>query len=150
MTAYSASLHVTTSPFNTSLALLCPGPYSTRIVRVELFAGYVLFDLYHHSGASISGGSTIIPLPMRAGGPDSTQVVKSGATVSGTTTLLTRTVGGSVSGSAAVFGSTQYEFPISYILAPGSAFRVAFATVNDSTSAFVKVYYEELRLDYSL
>lgn len=166
MTAYTA--YGSASSAGAPVFALKPVTYPIRIARIDMAAnGWVTFVFYHKPAATISGGTTVTPLPLRGGAPASTITCRSGlaaTTISTGTTTITSMVVGSEStmdnGAGGVNwiaqpGSQQYSLPFDYIVAIGDVFIVYIATAaangsfTPATSGSAAVYFEELRLSWS-
>lgn len=137
------------------------GIYSIRINSVH----YTIFHYYPDTntfaiswyvnrvaGATMSGGSAMIPTPLRSGAPaaSATAAQNGSVTFSGTVvTLQTLGTGGSGYGS-----DTQiYQPPLDVTLRPGEAFYtngwVGNATATPTYAILPTIYFEELRLDWA-
>ena len=159
MTAYSCSATLLFGAITAPQFLTVqPSAFEIKIARVEIginsslppagshYIGYV--DLYRYAGGSTSGGTVVTSPPMRQGGPAATATVRSGGSISGTSSFYTRLMG------EGPLASQTYEFPYDHTVAPGSAFAVrATSNLASGTSPpwvqiFLTVYYEELRLSW--
>lgn len=112
--------------------------------------------MYRYSGGSVSGGTAVTPIGLRAGAaaPATTARWGTGISISGTQTLLyyPLPITGSTSNQAAV----TYSFPSDCIVSPGSV--LSFETGNIfgtgsggatiSGTVQVQIYFEELRLSW--
>lgn len=156
MTTYVASgVYHFSGTENASLCVKA-GAYELKIARIEVvtygavemgFGGNLITS--RSVGASLSGGSSLTPVPMRQGSPDASATARFGAvSVSGTTTFLSQQW---IANTSLV----GYEFPFDLTVYPGSAAVVTLApNGTDSsgnpvvTSVLLTVYFEELRLSW--
>jgi hypothetical protein len=133
--------------------------YPIRIARIDVFAfGLTGFVLTNYSGASLSGGTSIIPLPLRGGtsSPAATTIVKTGAAISGGLTIIDTFYAGTDSLASAGLltyttyqqGSNSFTSGYDYIIPVGSALRFSFGTATNVVVA-TTVYFEEVRLNLS-
>ena len=160
MTAYAASYNFTNSagtPF-VYFTLQANSPFPVKLRRIDAWAdGESWYYIYNYSGMSVSGGTSITPVPIRGGAPTATATVKAGGTASGTSSLLTTMNSGSSSfviigtGHTIEYapGNSQWATPFDYIIPVGSGVSVAMQVPTNliSTTTF---YWEELRLQWSV
>lgn len=171
MTAYlvsglpqSTSAGVTTSTYQLAVRA---GTLPVRIIKIEpqtgaIFSptGAMLFQLTRRSGVSMSGGAgAITPIPLREGAQAASATCRYGTVdVDGTppypTTPITFTAGTAVSLREQSGGGADYQFPVDYIMSPGSAFVVqsaAFTAPATASACFLSIviYFEEIPLSRS-
>lgn len=164
MTAYSLNGSVTGSGTSFSVDYgmgLLAVSYPLRIINMQLslaggFAGlgFGVMEIGSTTGASLSGGSALTPVPTIQGAPPSTASARGGTpgvTVSGTSTLLTVLAIGVAS------NPSTFEFPADYILSPGAALWTN-ANINEGNTGsdpsttlvgLFTFYFEELRLAWN-
>lgn len=158
MTAYAASLFVTSATGNLSVAVTA-GSYAIRVPQAQLVGTYGgnsspgLSALVSTYSGGASGGSATTIASMRAGSPAATASAKTNASGSGTQYLL-----GINNTSVALGGSTfaqtttslTFQPPFDVIIAPGQAV-VASLVPNGVTNCYgagIVVFFEELRLSW--
>lgn len=132
MTAYFLK-YQNNSPINIGIMA------TTNAIRVanlsySVVGGSAVVSRY--TGAALSGGTAITPLPYRDGGLPSTVIVKAGATVSGTATVLTNS-GGTADPTA---NPPAFYFTIN----PGNA--LFFAQSGGTAATNLSIEFVELRL----
>src|ERR1700756_1973050 len=99
MTAYGAGYPWTFGTTALSMGVLAVS-FPVKIARVEVWAGGIAYvTISKNTSASLSGGSTISSIPLRGGAPTATAVAKSGCTITGTSTFLTKFTAGNATGS---------------------------------------------------
>lgn len=160
MTAYAA-VFTWTATSTQKLSVVPSSTYQIRVARVEvngLITGgsqFMSYQVLVYPSNAATSGSTITPLPMRAGSPAATAVAKSNPTISGTSYQLhSEILGGSpvdALGNAVYAGmNSSYSSPFDLILSSGSTIVVQGVSIAAGTAPMsVVIYFEELRLAWS-
>lgn len=161
MTAYvvEASWAAPGSGSSGTAFTVVPGPtFPVRIARFEVWAnGQLTAAPSHVTSAHVTGGTAVTPMALRGGAPASTASVTTGATVSGTQHIMSIlsagstqfTIIGTSHTNTYTPGTSNYTWPFDYILIPGEAFTVSLSAFN-FLSIYATIYYEELRLQWSV
>ena len=134
---------------------ILPVTYPVRIAKIDVFAfGSTGIFIYSYSGAGLSGGTTVTPFPLRGGvaSPACTAIVKTGATISGTQTLVdvmwagTNGISQGPYGAVTTYqqGSNTFQAGYDLIIPIGSALRVQFST-STNIAVSESIYFEEVR-----
>lgn len=123
---------------------LCVKPSGTlavKILNVDLISTaffYYSINVYT-GGGTLTGGSTITPIPLRSGAPAASATVKSAVTaVSGTAHAF-------VSSKGVAANATESFVPKGSLILGGGS-NVVFAVSLPGSSADVYVYFDEQRL----
>jgi len=150
MTAYALSnFFGQTNVTNPTTMALKAGTYSLKIAQVEAApctSTLLPFAIYHYTGATLSGGTTITPAPLRDGAPAASASAKINPTITGTSSLLHA----EFQNSTALL---SYKFPFVVIIAPGNAILLSTTQTTTGSGAYnilaANIYFEELRLAWS-
>lgn len=141
-----------------------PVTFAIRLARVDVYSTAGLsVALETVSGASLSGGSAVTPIPLRGGAasPACTATVKVGATLTPTPNFATDMVGeinvgqngiataGTLTYTTYSPGSGSYTAGYDLIIPVGSAFRIAILGYSGGSSfagaTNMTAYFEEVR-----
>lgn len=163
MTAYGVAAPTANgSNIGATLAVIPSVTWPVRIVRIEcnMVTGstspFLQYSVVVYTGATLSGGSSIIPFPMRriTGVPAALATAKSGSTISGGTNVVFH---GEIQESTAVSPAiaylnmnSSYSFPFDLIVASGSIIWVPVVSSGTTTISSLVVYFEELHLARSV
>lgn len=150
MTGYFAETSFSTSGSGTNGLLVVATSFPIRIANIDGIyrgggsSGGIYFFVHYVQNASPSGGSSVVPLPLREGGPASTANVTARPTSTGGTSNLMNLQ------SIKSFGDVaSYKFPLDLIIAPGGGLYAYTSDVSNPHTSTCLVYFEELRLSWS-